>query len=81
MRKKIQKLTEEDLERYERALQLWEVALQRQEDELEQREDNLLMELTGKSLIRTAEINQLEALYKLEDTRKHEDPPQGGTGL
>lgn len=43
MRKKIQQLTEEDLKRYERALQLWEISLRKQEAELEEREQELLL--------------------------------------
>lgn len=42
MKKKIQRLTEEELKRYERALQLWEISLYKQEAELEAREDELL---------------------------------------
>ena len=115
MRKKIQKLTEEDLQRYERALQLWEIALRRQEAELMEREAELGVfyvpqamsggEITlgmlqdayaetirprlgdeslahrqtfqvSDSHIPDASVAWCEALYKLEDTRKHEDPPQ-----
>ena len=41
MRKKIQRLTEDELRRYERALQLWEISLHKQEAELEEREQEL----------------------------------------